>query len=156
MAEEIRNRRLHTELENVKKVNSEIFNIEQATNILDNGIVLTIKFNLKDHPYNSKLLTDRSELSLMKEDPEGDNDDEEDQKSEEQEFSDEEILNSFRSFDLDKNNYVGAAELRHILVNIGERVTDEEVSHTLVAFQSSTKTLCTYFSTLRQTSRWMR
>lgn len=73
-----------------------------------------------------------------------------------QEFSDEEILNSFRSFDLDKNNYVGAAELRHILVNIGERVTDEEVSHTLVAFQSSTKTLCTYFSTLRQTSRWMR
>jgi len=92
MAEEIRNRRLHTELENVKKVNSEIFNIEQATNILDNGIVLTIKFNLKDHPYNSKLLTDRSELSLMKEDPEGDNDDEEDQKSEEQEFSDEDPI----------------------------------------------------------------
>lgn len=50
------------------------------------------------------------------------------------EFSDKDILNAFRSFDLDKNNYVGAAELRHVLVNIGERVTDEEVSHTLVTF----------------------
>lgn len=44
-----------------------------------------------------------------------------------QEFSDTEILSAFRSFDLDKNNYVGAAELRHVLVNIGERATDEEV-----------------------------
>jgi hypothetical protein len=44
------------------------------------------------------------------------------------EFSDKDILDAFRSFDLDKNNYVGAAELRHVLVNIGERVTDEEVS----------------------------
>jgi len=44
-----------------------------------------------------------------------------------QEFADKEILAAFQSFDLDKNNYVGAAELRHVLVNIGERVTDEEV-----------------------------
>jgi len=43
-------------------------------------------------------------------------------------FTDEEILTAFRAFDLDKNNYVGAAEIRHILVNIGEKVTDEEVS----------------------------
>jgi serine/threonine-protein phosphatase 2B regulatory subunit len=44
-----------------------------------------------------------------------------------QEFSDQEILNAFRSFDLDKNNYVGAAEIRHVLISIGERATDEEV-----------------------------
>mmetsp|Transcript_15728 Transcript_15728/g.29670 ORF Transcript_15728/g.29670 Transcript_15728/m.29670 type:complete len:701 (-) Transcript_15728:1141-3243(-) len=44
-----------------------------------------------------------------------------------QEFSDQQILEAFRSFDLDKNNYVGAAELRHILVSIGETVKDEEV-----------------------------
>lgn len=31
------------------------------------------------------------------------------------------------SFDLDKNNFVGAAEIRHVLINIGETVTDEEV-----------------------------
>lgn len=48
-------------------------------------------------------------------------------KSRTSEFSDQDILDAFRSFDLDKNNYVGAAELRHVLVNIGERVTDEEV-----------------------------
>lgn len=44
-----------------------------------------------------------------------------------QEFSDQEILNAFQSFDLDKNNYVGAAEIRHVLISIGERATDEEV-----------------------------
>ena len=31
------------------------------------------------------------------------------------------------AFDLDKNNFVGAAEIRHVLINIGEQVTDEEV-----------------------------
>ena len=37
-------------------------------------------------------------------------------------FSDAEILEAFRAFDLDKNNFVGAAEIRHVLVsiNIGE------------------------------------
>jgi len=42
-------------------------------------------------------------------------------------FSEDEILEAFRSFDLDCNNFVGAAEIRHVLVNIGERVTDEEI-----------------------------
>jgi len=44
-----------------------------------------------------------------------------------QNYSDDDILDAFRTFDLDKNNYIGAAELRHILLCIGERVTDEEV-----------------------------
>ena len=44
-----------------------------------------------------------------------------------QEFSDSEILEAFRSFDLDKNNYIGAAEIRHVLINIGETVEDEVV-----------------------------
>lgn len=42
-------------------------------------------------------------------------------------FTDDEILEAFRAFDLDKNNFVGAAEIRHVLINIGEQVTDEEV-----------------------------
>ena len=42
-------------------------------------------------------------------------------------FTDEEILEAFRAFDLDKNNFIGAAEIRHVLINIGENVTDEEV-----------------------------
>jgi len=42
-------------------------------------------------------------------------------------FTDGEILTAFQAFDLDKNNYVGAAEIKHVLINIGERATDEEV-----------------------------
>lgn len=42
-------------------------------------------------------------------------------------FTDNEIIDSFRTFDLDKNNYIGAAELRHVLINIGINPTDEEV-----------------------------
>lgn len=42
-------------------------------------------------------------------------------------FTDDEILEAFKAFDLDKNNFVGAAEIRHVLINIGEQVTDEEV-----------------------------
>jgi hypothetical protein len=42
-------------------------------------------------------------------------------------FTEKEIIEAFRAFDLDKNNYVGAAEIRHVLLNIGERPTDEEV-----------------------------
>ena len=44
-------------------------------------------------------------------------------------YSDDDILDAFRTFDLDKNNYIGATELRHILLCIGERVTDEEVRY---------------------------
>jgi calmodulin/serine/threonine-protein phosphatase 2B regulatory subunit len=42
-------------------------------------------------------------------------------------FTDDEIYEAFRAFDLDDNNFVGAAEIRHVLVNIGEQVTDDEV-----------------------------
>lgn len=42
-------------------------------------------------------------------------------------FTDNEIWEAFVAFDLDKNNFVGAAEIRHVLINIGETVTDEEV-----------------------------
>ena len=44
-----------------------------------------------------------------------------------EEFTEKEIVEAFRAFDLDKNNYVGAAEIRHVLITIGERPTDEEV-----------------------------
>ena len=44
-----------------------------------------------------------------------------------QEFTDEEIENAFKFIDLDKNNFIGAAEIRHILVCMGELITDEEI-----------------------------
>ena len=48
-------------------------------------------------------------------------------------FTEKEIVEAFRAFDLDKNNYVGAAEIRHVLLNIGEKPTDEEVSYETAA-----------------------
>lgn len=43
------------------------------------------------------------------------------------EFTEEEIKNAFKFIDLDHNNFVGAAEIRHILVCMGELITDEEI-----------------------------
>ncbi len=43
------------------------------------------------------------------------------------EFTDEEIIAAFKFIDLDHNNFVGAAEIRHILVCMGEMITDEEI-----------------------------
>lgn len=42
-------------------------------------------------------------------------------------FTDAEIKDAFLSFDLDKNTFIGAAEIRHVLANIGESVSDQEV-----------------------------
>lgn len=42
-------------------------------------------------------------------------------------FTDDEIKEAFQAFDLDNNNFVGAAEIKHILINIGENPEDEEV-----------------------------
>ena len=42
-------------------------------------------------------------------------------------FSEDSIQKAFNLFDLDKNGYIGVAELKHILILMGELVTDEEV-----------------------------
>jgi calmodulin len=39
----------------------------------------------------------------------------------------EEIKEAFKVFDKDGNGYISAAELRHIMTNLGEKLTDEEV-----------------------------
>lgn len=44
-----------------------------------------------------------------------------------EEFTDDDIRSTFSLLDLDRNGYVGSAELRHVLINMGELITDEEV-----------------------------
>lgn len=68
MAEDIRNRRIVTELENLEKIDKEKIDYEKSYRDFDSSLILRIRFNLKDHPYHPKLLTDQSELSLA--DPE--------------------------------------------------------------------------------------
>ncbi|KAG7531187.1 hypothetical protein FFLO_04546 [Filobasidium floriforme] len=41
--------------------------------------------------------------------------------------SEEEIMEAFKVFDKDNNGQISAAELRHVMTNLGEKLTDEEV-----------------------------
>ncbi len=41
--------------------------------------------------------------------------------------SEEEVLEAFKVFDKDGNGFISAAELRHIMTNLGEKLSDEEV-----------------------------
>jgi len=41
--------------------------------------------------------------------------------------SEEELREAFRVFDKDQNGFISAAELRHVMTNLGEKLTDEEV-----------------------------
>ena len=41
--------------------------------------------------------------------------------------SEEELREAFGAFDRDGNGYISAAELRHVMTNLGEKLTDEEV-----------------------------
>lgn len=41
--------------------------------------------------------------------------------------SEEELIEAFKVFDRDGNGLISAAELRHVMTNLGEKLTDEEV-----------------------------
>lgn len=41
--------------------------------------------------------------------------------------TEEELVDAFRVFDRDGNGLISAAELRHVMTNLGEKLTDEEV-----------------------------
>ena len=43
------------------------------------------------------------------------------------EDSEEEIREAFRVFDKDGNGFVSPTELKHVLSNIGEKLTDDEI-----------------------------
>ncbi|CAI7733445.1 unnamed protein product [Closterium sp. NIES-54] len=41
--------------------------------------------------------------------------------------SEEELKEAFKVFDKDQNGFISAQELRHVMTNLGEKLTDEEV-----------------------------
>merc|ERR1711988_1857567 len=41
--------------------------------------------------------------------------------------SEEELMEAFKVFDKDGNGFISAVELRHVMTNLGEKLTDEEV-----------------------------
>ena len=40
--------------------------------------------------------------------------------------TEDDIIEAFRVFDKDGNGTISAAELRHVMTNLGEKLTDEE------------------------------
>ena len=42
-------------------------------------------------------------------------------------FTEDDLKEAFKVFDKDNDGYISAAELRHVLTNIGEKLSDEEV-----------------------------
>ena len=47
-------------------------------------------------------------------------------------LSKDEIRQAFGEFDLDRNGYVGAAEIAHVLASMGEKVTDDEIDEMIL------------------------
>ena len=45
--------------------------------------------------------------------------------------TEEEVDEAFRVFDKEANGFISAAELRHIMTNMGEKLTEEEVDEML-------------------------
>ena len=41
--------------------------------------------------------------------------------------TEEELIEAFKVFDRDGNSFISAVELRHVMTNLGEKLTDEEV-----------------------------
>ncbi|KAK1271016.1 Calmodulin-like protein 5 [Acorus gramineus] len=46
---------------------------------------------------------------------------------EETDDTEEELKEAFKVFDRDQNGYISAAELSNVMINLGEKLTDEEV-----------------------------
>lgn len=42
--------------------------------------------------------------------------------------AEEELKEAFKVFDKDQNGYISASELRNVMINLGEKLTDEEVN----------------------------
>ena len=47
--------------------------------------------------------------------------------------TEEELIEAFKVFDRDGNGLISAAELRHVMTNLGEKLTDEEVDEIIRA-----------------------
>merc|ERR1712226_1649607 len=44
----------------------------------------------------------------------------------------EELIEAFKVFDRDGTGFISAAELRHVMTNLGEKLTDEEVDEMIL------------------------
>ncbi|CAM4943515.1 unnamed protein product [Rotaria socialis] len=50
-------------------------------------------------------------------------------------MTEEELIEGLKVFDKEQNGSISSAELRHLLTNLGERLSDEEVEQLLAGFE---------------------
>ncbi|KAL3874509.1 hypothetical protein ACJMK2_037518 [Sinanodonta woodiana] len=60
-----------------------------------------------------------------------------------------EMLDTFKVFDKDGNGLISAAELRHVMINLGEKLTDEEVDDMIKAADINGDGMVDYHEFLR-------
>lgn len=48
--------------------------------------------------------------------------------------SEQEIREAFKVFDKDGNGYISAAELKHVMNNLGEKLADQEVNEMVIVY----------------------
>ena len=58
--------------------------------------------------------------------------------------TEEELVEAFKMFDRDGNGFISTAELRHVMTNLGEKLTDKKkcVQNMLMHCQPQTKADC--------------
>lgn len=71
-------------------------------------------------------------------------DDDDDYDTADQDFTDDQIKAAFGEIDLDHNSVIGFAELRHMLICMGELVTPEEVDEMIRLISTTGNSVCTY------------
>lgn len=59
--------------------------------------------------------------------------------------SEEEIREAFRVFDRDGNGFISAAELRHVMTSIGEKLNEEEINAMITEADASKWPVCFQF-----------
>jgi calmodulin len=65
--------------------------------------------------------------------------------------TEEELIEAFKVFDRDGNGFISAAELRHVMTNLGEKLTDE--AHPLFDPGRKASNSCQLLKLCR---KWMR
>ncbi|CAH8524647.1 unnamed protein product [Dicrocoelium dendriticum] len=56
---------------------------------------------------------------------------------EQKDINPNEFIEGFRVFDKESNGYIGAAELRHLLTSLGERLREDEVDQLLAGMENT-------------------